>query len=189
MPKSLYYLCVFCGSSVGQHPRFRQVAEELGGKLAAKKIGLVYGGAGIGLIGAVADAVLAYGGEAIGVMPQALVNLEVAHENLSQFYVVKTMHERKQKLYELSHAFVALPGGPGTMDEWFEILTWAQLRHHNKPIYILNIEIDGAGYFAPLIAQLNNVVKYGFMRAEHAELFSVVTSVDQLLDALIQSRN
>ncbi|MEK6623874.1 MAG: LOG family protein [Bdellovibrionota bacterium] len=75
------------------------------------------------------------------------------------------MHERKQKLYELSHAFVALPGGPGTMDEWFEILTWAQLRHHNKPIYILNIEIDGAGYFAPLIAQLNNVVKYGFMRA------------------------
>ncbi|MEK6623873.1 MAG: hypothetical protein AABY86_02830 [Bdellovibrionota bacterium] len=88
MPKSLYYLCVFCGSSVGQHPRFRQVAEELGGKLAAKKIGLVYGGAGIGLMGSVADAVLAYGGEAIGVMPQALVNLEVAHENLSQFYVV-----------------------------------------------------------------------------------------------------
>lgn len=188
MQKPSCYLCVFCGSSPGQHPRFKQVAEELGGKMAKNNFGLVYGGADVGLMGAVANAVLKDGGQAIGVMPQALVNLEVAHENLSQFYVVNSMHERKQKLYDLSHAFVALPGGPGTLDEWFEILTWAQLRHHSKPIYILNVEIDGVGYFAPLIAQLENVVKYGFMRAEHVGLFSVVTSVDQLLIALTQAQ-
>ncbi len=181
------FLCVFCGSSAGLHSTFRQVAQELGEQMAKKKIGLVYGGAHVGLMGVVADAVLAQGGQAIGVMPQALINLEVAHQNLSKFYVVQSMHERKQKLYDLSHGFVALPGGPGTMDEWFEILTWAQLRHHHKPIYILNVEVDGTGYFSPMIAQLENMVKYGFMRAEHAKLFHVVNSVEQLLDSFHQA--
>ena len=132
-------VCVYCGSSPGIKPEYREAARVLGQELARREIGLVYGGASIGMMGEIADTVLGNGGEVIGVMPQALINKEVSHPGLTELKVVKSMHERKATMADLSDGFIALPGGLGTVEELFEILTWAQLGFHTKPIGLLNV--------------------------------------------------
>src|SRR6516164_2274986 len=146
-------ICVFCGSSVGDRPIYLQAALELGRAIAERRLGLVYGGGHIGLMGVLADAVLSGGGEVIGVIPQALVDRELAHTGVTELRVVETMHQRKALMADLSDGFLALPGGFGTGDELFEILTWAQLGLHAKPIGVLNV----GGYFDPLLAWLDHM--------------------------------
>jgi len=143
---SLRRLCVFCGSASGVRPEYEAAARELGTVLAGRGVGVVYGGASVGLMGVVADSALAAGGEVIGIIPQALVDREVAHAGLSELHVVGSMHERKALMAELSDAFVALPGGMGTLEELFEVFTWRQLGLHAKPIALLDV----AGYWAGL---------------------------------------
>jgi len=143
-------------------------------------VGLVYGGGSVGLMGVMADAVLAAGGEVVGVIPEALVGQEIAHGRLTQLHVVKSMHERKALMVELADAFVALPGGFGTLDELFEAITWGQLGIHRKPIGLLDVE----GYFGPLLAFVDRAVEAGFIREQYRRLFLVSASVDDLLEAL-----
>lgn len=171
-------VCVFLGSALGADKRFEQAAMDLGGELARRDIGLVYGGAAVGLMGAVADACLAAGGQVIGVMPQSLVDREVAHTGLSKLHVVKSMHERKALMAELSDGFVALPGGLGTLEELFEVLTWAQLGYHRKPCGALDVN----GYFELLDAFLDHVVRQGFMRQEHRSILMTAKTPAELLD-------
>jgi len=173
-------ICVFCGSSPGRRPAFAAAASELGARLAADRIGLVYGGGSIGLMGTLADAALAAGGEVVGVIPEALAGKEVAHTGLTRLHVVKSMHERKALMAEMADAFVALPGGFGTLDELFEAITWGQLGIHRKPIGLLDVE----GYFAPLLAFVDRAVGDGFIRPPYRELFVVSATVDGLLAAL-----
>ena len=132
-------VCVFCGSSAGSRPEYRACAEELGAELARRKIGLVFGGGNVGLMGAIADSVLKAGGEAIGVIPEHLMNLEIGHKQLAKLHVVRSMHERKAMMADLSDAFIALPGGFGTLEEFCEVLTWSQLGLHEKPCGIVNV--------------------------------------------------
>ena len=172
-------LCVFSGSSPGAHPDYVLAAQELGRALAERGIVLVYGGASVGLMGAVADATLDAGGEAVGVIPQALVDREIAHPGLSDLRVVGSMHERKALMADLADGFVALPGGMGTLDELFEILTWAQLGIHARPCGLLNI----AGYFDPLIALLDHMVAERFLTVEHREMLIVEQRAEALLEA------
>ncbi len=171
-------VCVFLGSALGADKRFEQAAMDLGGELARRDIGLVYGGAAVGLMGAVADACLAAGGEVIGVMPQSLVDREVAHTGLSKLHVVKSMHERKALMAELSDGFVALPGGLGTLEELFEVLTWAQLGYHRKPCGALDVN----GYFEPLAAFLDHVVRQGFIQPQHRSILMSAKTPAELLD-------
>jgi uncharacterized protein (TIGR00730 family) len=171
---------VFCGSSPGRRPAFAAAASELGARLAADRIGLVYGGGSIGLMGTLADAALAAGGEVVGVIPEALAGKEVAHTGLTRLHVVKSMHERKALMADMADAFVALPGGFGTLDELFEAITWGQLGIHRKPIGLLNVE----GYFAPLLAVVDRAVGDGFIRPPYRGLVVVSGTVDGLLDAL-----
>jgi len=173
-------ICVFAGSSAGARPEYVAAASELGRVLATRGIGLVYGGARVGLMGAVADAVLAGGGSVIGVIPRALVEKEVAHDGLTELRVVGSMHERKALMAELSDGFVALPGGWGTLEEMFEILTWAQLGLHRKPCGLLNVQ----GYFDQLLSFLDHTVEQGFVRREYGSLLSVSDAPAPLLDAL-----
>ena len=154
-------LCVYCGSSPGNHPEYTERARAFGVEMARRGIALVYGGGKVGLMGTVADAVLAGGGKVIGVIPRQLVELEVAHPGLSELQVVETMHQRKTRMYELSDAFVALPGGFGTMDEMFEMLTWAQLGLHRYPCAFLDVR----GYYGSLRTMMNHMVDEGFVRA------------------------
>ncbi|HEY8092040.1 MAG TPA: TIGR00730 family Rossman fold protein [Polyangiaceae bacterium] len=151
-------VCVFCGSRPGASPRYAEAARELGAAVARSDRGLVYGGAGVGLMREVADAALAMGGEVIGVIPRSMVDRELAHPGLTRLHVVESMHTRKALMSDLSDGFVALPGGLGTLDELFEILTWAQLRIHAKPVGLLDV----AGYWAPLRALVEHTVKEGF---------------------------
>ena len=174
-------MCDFAGSSAGSRPEYVAAAEELGRVLASRGISLVYGGARVGLMGAVADAVLAGGGEVIGVIPRALVEKEVAHTGLTELRVVTSMHERKALMADLSDAVVALPGGWGTLDEMFEILTWAQLGLHRKPCGLLNV----LGYFDQLLAFLDHTVEQGFVRREYRSLLAVSNGPATLLDALL----
>ena len=153
------YVCVFCGSSAGTRPAYIKAARALGTTLAARNLGLVYGGSKVGLMGAVADATLAAGGEAIGVIPEFLEAKEIAHTGLTHLHVVRSMHERKALMADLSDAFVALPGGYGTLEELLEILTWGQLGLHSKPIALLNIK----GYYDPLLALFDHAVREGFL--------------------------
>jgi uncharacterized protein (TIGR00730 family) len=155
-------LCVYCGSSSGAHPDYIAQARDFGAEMARRDIALVYGGGKVGLMGTVADAVLAAGGKAIGVIPRQLVEREVAHPGLTEMHVVETMHQRKTRMYELSDAFVALPGGFGTMDEMFEMLTWAQLGLHRYPCAFFDVR----GYYAQLRAMMDHMVAEGFVRAE-----------------------
>ena len=171
-------ICVFAGSSSGARAEYVAAARELGGVLARRKLGLVYGGARVGLMGALADAALAGGANVIGVMPEALVAKEVAHRGLTELRVVKSMHERKAMMADLSDGFVALPGGWGTVEELFEILTWAQLGFHRKPCGVLNIH----GYFDRLLAFVDHGFDEGFVRREQRALLSVATSPGELLD-------
>ena len=154
-------LCVYCGSSPGNHPEYAERARAFGVEMAHRGIALVYGGGKVGLMGTVADAVLAGGGKVIGVIPRQLVELEVAHPGLSELVVVETMHQRKTRMYELSDAFVALPGGFGTMDEMFEMLTWAQLGLHRYPCAFLDVR----GYYRDLRMMMDHMVDEGFVRA------------------------
>jgi uncharacterized protein (TIGR00730 family) len=154
---------VYCGSSPGKQPEYRDAARELGHELARRNLGLVYGGASIGVMGAIADAVLERGGEVIGVIPHALATKEVAHHGLDQLIVVDSMHERKAKMAELSDGFIALPGGWGTIEEIFEMLTWAQLGFHENPCGLLNV----ISYFNPLFEFIENAVDQRFVKEAH----------------------
>jgi uncharacterized protein (TIGR00730 family) len=153
-------ICVYCGSSSGNHPEYAEQARAFGAEMARRGIALVYGGGKVGLMGTVADAVLAAGGQAIGVIPRQLVELEVAHPGLTELQVVETMHQRKTRMYELSDAFVALPGGFGTMDEMFEMLTWAQLGLHRYPCAFLDVR----DYYRSLSTMMGHMVDEGFVR-------------------------
>lgn len=173
-------LCVFCGSSAGQDPVYIETARLLGEALAANGIELVYGGASVGLMGAMADAVLAKGGHVIGVMPQALVDKEIAHAGLSDLRVVGSMHERKAMMAELSDGFIALPSGLGTFEELFEVWTWAQLGYHKKPCALLNV----AGFYDKLAGFLDDVVERGFVKPIHRAMLIVKDEPAALIDAI-----
>lgn len=173
-------VCVFCGSSMGVRPIYREMAQRLGASLAQRELGLVYGGGNIGLMGVVADAALAAGGQVIGVIPDFLATKEVAHHHLTQLHVVPSMHDRKALMAELSDAFIALPGGCGTFEEFFEVLTWGQLGLHQKPYGLLNV----AGYYDPLLELLDRSVAEQFLKVEFRELVLADGDVDRLLDRL-----
>jgi uncharacterized protein (TIGR00730 family) len=175
-------VCVFCGSRCGSQPLYAEASRHLGMSLVARGMNLVYGGGHVGLMGVVADTVLSAGGRAVGVIVQSLVDLELAHRGLTELIVVDTMHQRKALMAERADAFVALPGGYGTGDELFEILTWAQLGFHARPIGLLNT----AGYFDPLLAWLDHMVREDFLRPKHRELLLVADDADRLLDRLGQ---
>ena len=177
-------VCVFTGSSPGRRDEYHAAANDLGRELVARGIELVYGGASVGLMGAVADAVLAAGGRVTGVIPQALVAMEVAHVGLSELRVVASMHERKALMADLSDGFIALPGGWGTLDELFEVLTWSQLGLHTKPCGVLNV----AGYFDPLLAFMDRMVDEGFVRLEHRPTLGVAASPVELLSRMADYR-
>ena len=173
-------LCVFCGSRAGRGDRFVTVARELGAELAARRIALVYGGASVGVMGALADAVLAAQGEAFGVIPHGVFDREVAHTGLTELHVVKTMHARKALMNEMSDAFLALPGGLGTLEELFEMWTSRTLGMHDKPVVVL----DPNGFFDPLWEWLDDLARRGFVRTEALASLVRATSVDQVLSAL-----
>jgi hypothetical protein len=171
-------ISVFCGSSLGNQSIFREKAYELGQFIAKRNIELVYGGTEIGLMGAVAEGVLSREGKAIGVLPNFLRQKEIAHPGLSELILVNTMHERKVKMHELSDGVIALPGGFGTMEELFEMLTWGQLGIHKKPIGILNIK----GFYDQLNFFLENMVKQGFLSNENKQMLIIEEDPEKLLD-------
>jgi len=171
-------LCVYCGSSIGSGLTYIEAAKELAELLVANGTDLVYGGSHRGIMGVIADTVLDGGGKAIGVIPQALVDKEVAHSGLSKLHVVKSMHERKSLMAVLSDGFVAMPGGYGTLEEIIEVLTWGQLQFHNKPCGLLNI----GGYFDHLLQYLDHATREGFLRPEHREMLLVAATPAELLD-------
>jgi uncharacterized protein (TIGR00730 family) len=171
-------ICVFCGASAGRDHRFAEAARELGRTLADGQLTLVYGGGSVGLMGVLADAVLAAGGQVIGVIPQVLRIRELAHRGLSELEVVGSMHERKARMAELSDGFVALPGGMGTLDELAEILTWAQLGLHERPVGLLDV----AGYFEPLVAFFDQAEAAGFIRSAHRAMLLRDSDPGRLLE-------
>ena len=173
-------IAVYCGSNKGVRPEYIAVAEQLGALLAREKIELVYGGGMVGLMGAVADAALKNGGHVIGVIPEKLVIKEVVHEQLPDLRVVKSMHERKALMAELSDGFIALPGGYGTFEEFFEVLAWSQLGWHQKPFGLLNI----AGFYTRLIQFLDHTTGEGFIRPQHRELVLVEDGAEKVLERL-----
>lgn len=170
-------VCVLAGSKFGTRPEYRTAAEQLGRVLVHRGIELVYGGARVGLMGVVADAVLAGGGRVTGVIPEALVAREIAHTGLDDLRIVDTMHERKATMADLSDGFVALPGGWGTFDELFEVLTWAQLGLHGKPIGVLNVE----GYFDPLLSLVTHSINEGFVARASGAMISVAAEPESLV--------
>ena len=174
------HICVFCGSSDGAHPAYREEATHLGARLAAHGFGLVYGGASVGLMGAVADAALAGGAPVIGVLPAVLKDREIAHRGLTELHYVDTMHERKALMANRAGAFLALPGGFGTLDEFLEILTWAQLGLHAKPCVLVNTR----GYFDGLLRFLDHAVAEGFIRDQHRATLQVASGADDALDKI-----
>jgi uncharacterized protein (TIGR00730 family) len=173
-------VCVFCGASSGNSGKYVDLAAELGKALAGAGFGLVFGAGGEGIMGAVSNAALGAGGEAIGVIPQALIDRESARTDLTELHVVATMHERKALMHELSSAFVVLPGGLGTMEEFFEVLTWAQLGFHDKPIIVLDVD----GYYQPLVELLDHALASGFMTAEDRALVTVLDSAADVVSRL-----
>ena len=178
-------ICVFCGSSPGARPEYVHAARRLGETLARQGLALVYGGAKVGTMGQVAHAALAAGGEVIGVIPRALVEMEVAYTDLPDLRVVDSMHERKALMVDLSDAFIALPGGLGTIDEFFEVLTWAQLGMHHKPCGLLNV----CGYYDPLVDWFDHAVEQQFVQAAHRRMVLVADSAEALLDAFVAYRS
>jgi uncharacterized protein (TIGR00730 family) len=177
-------ICVFCGSSPGGDPAYRACAEELGVELTRRNIGLVFGGGNVGLMGAIADAVLKAGGEAIGVIPEHLMTREIGHKQLAKLHVVKSMHERKALMADLSDAFIALPGGFGTLEEFFEVLTWSQLGLHTKPCGILNVR----DYYTPLLRMLDHAVEERFLKPQNRALVLSRETPSDLLQALEEWR-
>lgn len=176
-------ICVFTGSNRGARPAYVQAAQELGEQLLLRGLGLVYGGASIGLMGVLADHMLAGGGEVIGVMPRLLTSREIGHAGLSALHEVESMHERKATMAGLADGFIALPGGFGTLDELFEVLTWAQLGLHHKPVGLLNV----AGYFDPLLSFIQHAVREGFVQTQSAGLVLCAQEAGQLLEQLAGS--
>jgi uncharacterized protein (TIGR00730 family) len=176
-------LCVFCGSSPGTDEAFTRAARRFGTAVAERGIELVYGGASVGLMGVVADAALAAGGRATGVITESLAGHEIAHDALSDLHVVRTMHERKALMAELSDAFVMLPGGFGTYEEFMESVTWAQLGIHDKPCGVLNVD----GFFDQLLAFLAHAVSEGFIKARQIDALVIADDVDQLLAGLLET--
>ncbi len=177
-PKPLRSLCVYCGSNPGRLPEYVAAGQALARAAASRGITLVYGGATVGVMGAVADAALQAGGRVIGVIPQALVDKELAHRGLTELVVTGSMHERKAAMAERSDAFVALPGGVGTLEEIFEMWTWAQLGFHEKPCGLLNV----AGYYDGLVSFLDRTVTEGFVRAGHRDMLVVEPTPEALLE-------
>jgi uncharacterized protein (TIGR00730 family) len=173
-------LCVFCGSSHGANPIYAEAAKNAGAELARRGIGLVYGGGNVGLMGVIADAVLAAGGDVIGVIPEALMAKEVGHRGLPDLLVVKTMHERKALMAEMSDGFVALPGGIGTFEEFFEIATWAQLGLHAKPCALLNVN----GFYDPLLRLIDHAIEEHFVKPKQRDHVIVETDFSALLDRM-----
>jgi len=180
MTNKVKRICVYCGSSAGRVPEYVQAAQQLANELVRNNIGLVYGGASVGVMGQVADAVLAQNGEVIGVIPQALVDKEVSHNGLTQLHVVSSMHERKSMMADLANGFVALPGGLGTLEELFEVLTWQQLGFHQKPVAVLNVN----GYYDKLLAFLDHSVTEKFVRQAHREALIVENNATDLVAAM-----
>lgn len=173
-------ICVFCGSSMGVRPAYKLAAQAMGETLARRGLGLVYGGGNVGLMGTVADAALAAGGEVIGVIPDFMIAKEIAHAGLTELHVVSSMHERKALMAELSDGFVALPGGYGTLEEFCEILTWAQLGLHQKPQGLLNVE----GYYDPLLRLFDQAVTEQFLKPELRSLVLEASDPEHLLDLM-----
>jgi uncharacterized protein (TIGR00730 family) len=180
MQNTLTRITIFCGSSNGSEKIFTETAFALGQKLAAQKIVVVYGGASIGVMGAVADGCLKNKGQVIGIIPKFLSTKEIAHHNLTELITVETMHERKLKMHDLADGFIILPGGIGTLEEFFEILTWAQLGLHKKPIAILNT----ADYYKDLLEFIDNMVDKGFLKTIHKQLILVSDNADDLLEKM-----
>ena len=177
-------ICIFCGSHLGNDESFAAMAREAAQTIVRAGYGIVYGGGSVGLMGIVADAALAAGGEVIGVIPQTLAHSEIAHPGLAQLHIVSTMHERKALMEGASDAFVALPGGFGTMDEFCEILSWRQLRIHNKPIGLLNYR----GYYDALLALFDKMVVEGFIGPHTRALFSDAATIDDLLVKMFEMK-
>jgi uncharacterized protein (TIGR00730 family) len=177
-------VCVYCGSSPGASPVYTEAARAFGRALVAADLGLVYGGGKVGLMGVIADTVMAEGGRAIGVIPELLVNKEVGHNGLSELHVVPDMHHRKKMMADLSDAFVAMPGGAGTLEELFEVYTWAQLGYHHKPVAVLNID----GFYDPLISLLQHTVREGFMRQTYFDLLQIDSDPAALIEKLERYR-
>lgn len=176
-------VCIFCGSSPGRRPDYLEAARAMGEELARRGLGLVYGGSALGMMGAVANAVLEGGAEAVGVIPKALATKEKAHFGLSELHVVRSMHERKAMMADLSDAFVAMPGGMGTLEELCEIITWAQLGIHTRPIGLLNV----AGYFDGLVRFIDHMVAEEYLPAHHRALLCVEATPQALLDAMLRA--
>ena len=173
-------LCVFCGSSSGARPLYAEAAAQLGRELAKSKIAVVFGGGRVGLMGILADSVLRAGGQAIGVMPRALVEKEIAHTSLTELHVVESMHQRKALMADLADAFLLLPGGFGSWEEFFEVVTWLQLGIHSKPCAVLNV----AGYYDTLLSLTSHALKEGFLRSAHKEMLIVEEDPVRLLGRL-----
>lgn len=173
-------ICVFCGGNEGVRPEYAEAAIEVGKLLASRNIGIVYGGATVGLMGALANAALAAGGEVLGVIPEKLMRHEIGHAGVTELFVVESMHARKGMMSHLSQAFIALPGGWGTLEETFEVLTWTQLRYHVKPVGLLNVE----GFYDHLLAHADRAVEEGFIRAEHRALLIDSDRPEELLERL-----
>lgn len=176
-------VCVYCGSSSRVADVYKAAAHALGAGLAERGIRLVYGGGRVGLMGILADAAIAAHGEVVGIIPEHIKVMEVEHTGLAELHVVDSMHTRKRMMVERSDAFVVLPGGMGTLDETFEVLTWKQLHLHDKPVVIVDVD----GYWAPLIGLIGNMVDEGFCRAEHRSLFTVVNRVEDVFAALARA--
>lgn len=174
-------ICVFCGSSRGAKPDYIDASRQLAQSMAKQGITLVYGGAHVGIMGAIADELLKLGGKVVGVIPEALVDMEVAHDGLTELHVVSDMHERKARMADLADGFISLPGGLGTLEEMFEVLTWSQLGFHSKPCGLLNV----SGFYDDLLRFLDNANEQGFMRREHRQLLLDDADADSLVNRLI----
>lgn len=176
----MHRVCVYCGSNFGNDAAFREAAAAVGRELAARGLGLVYGGGSVGLMGTVADAVLAGGGEVIGVIPRKLVELEKEHRGLTRLIEVDTMHERKRLMMEHADGFLVLPGGYGTLEELFEVIAWLQLGFHHKPVGLLNVN----GFYDLMLAQLDHMAAKGLLKAQHRAMLLVASGVEELLAAM-----
>lgn len=173
-------ICIYCGANEGNSPLYAESAELCGRILASRDLTLIYGGGNIGLMGRVADAALAANGKVIGVIPEALMNLELGHKGVTELIVVNSMHDRKQRMADLADGFIALPGGIGTLEELIEVFTWLQLNFHHKPVGLLNV----GNYYAPLIALLKHMEDEGFLLPSQHEMLLVDDNIDQLLDRM-----
>lgn len=173
-------LCVYCGASPGGNPEYMKAARRLGLELVKRNIGLVYGGASVGTMGEIANTVIEHGGEVIGVIPQALVDKEVSHDGLTELIVVKSMHERKAVMADHADGFIAMPGGLGTLEELFEVLTWAQLGFHSKPCSLYNV----LSYYDPLVQFIEHAVEEQFVKSIHRSLLLIESDPSDLIDAM-----